>query len=93
MSVGAAPVWRMRTLSLRGCAPYQHLSKLAWLVLPRCRATGAHYQHYHEVGSSARISFTRPTCPVSSRTLIPWGCVGDEVRIWVTIPTVRLPVR
>jgi hypothetical protein len=39
------------------------------------------------------ISLTRPTSPVSSRTFIPCGCLEDFVRISLTIPSVRLPVR
>ena len=39
------------------------------------------------------ISFTRPIAPLSKRTLIPWGCVGDFVRISFTTPLVNLPVR
>lgn len=38
------------------------------------------------------ISFTRPTCPSSNRTFIPWGCVLDFVRISFTIPSVNVPV-
>ena len=40
-----------------------------------------------------RISFTRPTSPVSRRTLIPWGCVADFVKTSFTIPLVRVPLR
>lgn len=42
---------------------------------------------------SSTIACTRPTAPLSSRTLIPWGWVGDFVSISLTIPRVNLPVR
>ena len=38
-----------------------------------------------------RISYTRPTSPVSRRTLIPWGWVGDLVRMSCTTPRVSCP--
>src|SRR3990170_409028 len=40
----------------------------------------------------ADISFTRPTSPLSKRTLIPCGCVGELVKIFFTIPFVSFPV-
>lgn len=39
------------------------------------------------------ISLTRPTSPLSRRTLIPWGWVCDLVRISLTAPLVNFPVR
>jgi len=36
--------------------------------------------------------FTLPTWPSSRRTLIPWGCVADFVRISRTTPSVSRPV-
>jgi len=48
---------------------------------------------YDVPGTPARISFTRPTSPVSRRTLIPWGCVGDFVNTSFTTPLVRVPLR
>ena len=39
------------------------------------------------------ISATRPTRPSVSRTLIPWGWNAEQVRISLTIPRVRLPLR
>ena len=36
-------------------------------------------------------SFTRPTMPLSRRTLIPWGWVADFVRISLTTPSVSIP--
>lgn len=38
-------------------------------------------------------SFTRPTSPVSRRTLMPCGWVGDFVRMSCTTPLVRMPLR
>ena len=40
----------------------------------------------------AFISFTLPTWPLAKRTLIPWGWVGELVRISLTIPSVSFPV-
>lgn len=42
---------------------------------------------------SASISFTRPTCPSSSITFMPCGCVGLFVRSRATTPSVSFPVR
>jgi hypothetical protein len=39
------------------------------------------------------ISFTRPTSPLSKRTLIPCGCTAEFVRIFFTTPSVSFPVR
>ena len=39
------------------------------------------------------ISLTRPTAPLSRRTLMPCGWEGDLVRISFTTPSVRLPDR
>jgi len=44
-------------------------------------------------GSQPSIFLTRPTAPLSRRTLMPWGWVGDFVRISFTIPSVSLPDR
>ena len=38
------------------------------------------------------IFFTRPTAPLSRRTLIPCGCSGDLVKMSLIIPSVSLPV-
>ncbi len=43
--------------------------------------------------SSERISCTRPIRPSSSRTLIPREWKADDVRISLTTPTVRFPLR
>lgn len=40
-----------------------------------------------------KISFTRPTSPLSRRTLIPCGWAGVFVRMSLTIPSVSFPVR
>ena len=40
-----------------------------------------------------RITFTRPTTPLTRRTLMPCGWVGDLVRIAPTIPSVSVPER
>ena len=45
------------------------------------------------VGAGASsTACTRPTCPSSSITLMPWGWVGLFVRMRRTTPRVRLPV-
>lgn len=40
-----------------------------------------------------KISFTRPTSPLSSRTLIPCGWLGLLVKIFSTTPFVNRPIR
>jgi len=42
---------------------------------------------------ASRISLTRPTVPSCKRTLMPWGCMEDFVRISKTVPSVSFPVR
>lgn len=34
---------------------------------------------------------TRPISPLSNRTLIPWGCIGDFVKMSFTTPSVSFP--
>ena len=41
----------------------------------------------------SNTSFTLPISPLSKRTLIPWGWVGDFVRMSFTIPSVNFPDR
>jgi hypothetical protein len=42
---------------------------------------------------ASRFLLTRQISPLSSRTLIPWGGVGDLVRMSFTTPSVSLPER
>src|SRR4029077_1693285 len=41
---------------------------------------------------SLTTALTRPTAPLVSRTLMPCGWVGEEVRMSRTMPRVLLPV-
>ena len=49
---------------------------------------------FHLIPSSfiSTITATLPTHPSSSRTLIPWGCVAEPVRISCTLPLVSFPL-
>lgn len=38
------------------------------------------------------ISLTLPTTSLSRMTLIPYGCVDEDVNIFFTIPLVNFPV-
>ena len=48
---------------------------------------------YFCVHPNYKIPFTRPTSPVSRRTLIPCGWAAELVRMSLTIPSVSFPVR
>ena len=51
------------------------------------------YALIDQCGLQGMSFFTRPTMPLSKRTLIPCGCVEDFVRTSLTIPSVRFPDR
>lgn len=46
-----------------------------------------------QCGLQGMSFFTRPTMPLSKRTLIPCGCVADFVRTSLTMPSVSFPDR
>jgi len=65
-------------------------------VLPEDKGDDRLVPEYRLIGPYrgwVSISFTRPTIPLSRRTLMPWGWVGDFVRMSLTTPSVSLPVR
>ncbi len=55
--------------------------------------SSAHLFLLLQSGYSRNIFFTRPTSPLSNRTLIPYRCAGEFVKISFTVPSVSFPVR